>query len=94
MRVTNEGSDLCVAFFRECAGREEEEAPMDTVREHRDFVRAVIGHQRVKKMELAEAAGVTSSAVSKFIIGQNTIALDKLMKLAPVVVVNQLFLAG
>lgn len=64
------------------------------MQEHREFLRSVIRHQRITKAELARVAGVTASAVSKFLGGQNTLAADKLAKMAPEIGVNPKFLTG
>jgi transcriptional regulator with XRE-family HTH domain len=42
-----------------------------------------IKHQNIKQADLANIAGVTPSALSKYIAGQNTIVIDKLLKIAP-----------
>jgi len=53
-----------------------------------------IKNQNFRQADLAKVAGVTPSALSKFIAGQNTIAPDKILKIAPILNINPLFLTG
>ncbi len=53
-----------------------------------------IKNQNFRQADLAKVAGVTPSALSKFIAGQNTIAPDKILKIAPILNINPLFLSG
>jgi len=56
--------------------------------------RYAVKHQKFKQADLAHAVGVTPSALSKFIAGQNTIATDKLLNIAPKLNINPAFLVG
>jgi len=62
--------------------------------ELRDLMRSMMRHQRPVKVELAAAAGITPSAVSKLIGGKSTIGVDKLEKMAPMRGINPGFLSG
>ena len=53
-----------------------------------------MNHQRVRKLDLADAAHVTPSAISKFLTGQSTIAVEKLVGIASLVGVNPKYLTG
>ena len=60
---------------------------------HTVFLRA-IKKQKIKQADLAKAAAVSPSALSKFIAGYNTIAPDKLLNIATILNINPLFLTG